>query len=487
MLLTCAEMKEAENAAFARGIEAADLMERAGEGIAGIVTQFFEKPGYCLAVCGKGNNAGDVLVAARILKERGWRVGAELAYPEESFSPLAARHYAALREGFEPARRTDHPFVILDGLLGIGASGSPRDPVAYAVRLINRLRRERGAWVLAADIPSGLNGDTGECGDPCVEADCTAAIAYAKTGLLADTATKCVGRLAVVPLDDLPAAGGDRAAVLTPDLLREKLPPRPFDMHKGQAGRIGVLAGAAGLTGAGRLCSAAAVHGGGGLVTLLALKDAYPILAASVEPEVMVRPVDAWRDVLSMKFDVLAIGPGLGSEHREEIRRLVLDAPLPCVVDADALNAVDGAKLQGPFPAARLLTPHPGEMERLFPQGGRSRREWCEDFVAENPVTLLLKGSRTIIGERGYPSVYNTTGNPGMASGGMGDVLTGVCAALMAQGHSPFDAASLGAWLCGRAAECAVFGPGGSPESLCALDVIRNLGKAFTGLRGGDW
>jgi NAD(P)H-hydrate epimerase len=134
----------------------------------------------------------------------------------------------------------------------------------------------------------------------------------------------------------------------------------------------------------------------------------------------------------------------------------------------------------------RLFTPHPIEMARLFRESmDLPRREAAERYVAKHKITLLLKGARSIIAERNHPPVYNTTGNPGMGSGGMGDVLTGVCAALMAGKHSPRDAAMLGAWLCGRAAELCVFGPGGSPESLTASDVIRHLGAAFRELRGG--
>lgn len=482
MPVTCEEMRQAEEAAFSRGVSAEALMEQAGLRIADVVTQFHPAPGGCTAFCGKGNNAGDALVALRHLRARGWQVRTRLAFDSAAFSSLAAKKFSELgpADGEAPAT------VILDGLLGIGARGAPSGEIAAGIEELNALR-SIGAWVLAIDIPSGLDGDTGKPAEPCVRADLTATIGRVKQGLLADSATDHVGRLALVPLDELEAPEDD--GIATSLHLRKLLPPRRFDTHKGECGRIGIIAGSIGLTGAARLCSEAAVRAGGGLVTLYVHRDAYPILAASCAPEVMVKPVESLRDVAKDRLDVLAIGPGLGNEDAMDIVSLVRDATIPIVVDADALNALSRQEgilrhMHGP----RLLTPHPGEMERLFPQKGRSRREWAKDFVDECPVTLLLKGARTIVSDKSKAS-YNTTGHPGMASGGMGDVLTGVCAALTAQvgGHSMYDAAVLGAWVCGFAAERAVFHGGRSQESLSAHDVIAHLGEAFDLLRRGAY
>jgi len=256
-----------------------------------------------------------------------------------------------------------------------------------------------------------------------------------------------------------------------------------FDTHKGMAGRVLVLAGSPGFTGAARLCAGGALLGGAGLVTLCVKRDVYPLLAPAAIPEVMVRPLDSYEEILSERWDAIAVGPGLSTRHAEEILAVVQRAECPCVVDADALNVVSRdpsvlIRCAGP----RLLTPHPGEMERLFPRNGRSRLGWVRDFVDIHPVTLLLKGARTIIGERGCPAAYNATGHPGMASGGIGDVLTGVAASLIAQGKSPREAAMLGAWVCGRAAEIAIT-RGASQESLRASDVSSCLGTAFQSLR----
>ena len=166
------------------------------------------------------------------------------------------------------------------------------------------------------------------------------------------------------------------------------------------------------------------------------------------------------------------------------VRAFVRDCPVPCVVDADALNAISespGVLKSGAGP--RLLTPHPLELERIFPRESRTRRAWLESFVSEFPVTLLLKGARTLVGQSGFAPAYNSTGHPGMGSGGMGDVLTGVCAALVAQGKTPLQAGKLGAWLCGRSAEIALRDGFTSQESLRASDVVDHLGAAFDDLR----
>ncbi len=482
MPVTCEEMRQAEEAAFSRGVSAEALMEQAGLRLADVVTQFHPAPGTCTAYCGKGNNAGDALVALRHLRARGWQVRTRLAFDSAAFSSLAAKKFSELgpTDGEAPAT------VILDGLLGIGARGAPSGEIAAGIEELNALR-STGAWVLAIDIPSGLDGDTGKPSDPCVRADITATIGRVKQGLLADSATDQVGRLALVPLDELDSPEDD--GIATALHLRKLLPPRHFDTHKGEAGRIGIIAGSIGLTGAARLCSEAAVRAGGGLVTL------YVQSRSLSHPRRQLRT--RGHGQAGREFARCSEGPPRRPGHRPRSRSvdavdvvsLVRDATIPIVVDADALNALSRQEgilrhMHGP----RLLTPHPGEMERLFPQKGRSRREWAKDFVDECPVTLLLKGARTIVSDKSGAS-YNTTGHPGMASGGMGDVLTGVCAALTAQvgGHSMYDAAVLGAWVCGFAAERAVFHGGRSQESLTAHDVIAHLGEAFDLLRRGAY
>ncbi len=489
MLVTCEEMRHAEEAAFARGVRAEDLMEDAGRGIAEIVRQFHETAGHCIVFCGKGHNAGDGLVAARHLASLGWNLDVRFAFSESSLAPLTAKKLAELPKlGPVVSRRGSK--VVLDGLLGIGARGEPRGEIAMSIRSINRLKRDHGAWILAIDIPSGLDASTGVPASTCVEADLTATIACAKDCLVADTATAVVGRLAVVELKELPPPESAVWRIANPGALQGWLPARSFDVHKGDCGRVGIIAGSPGFTGAARLCSAAALRAGAGLVTVLAKPDCARTLAVSCVPEVMVKTVESYAEVNELRFDSLGIGPGLGSRDATEVVSIIEKAKQPMIVDADALNVISRdisvlKRCAGP----RLLTPHPGEMERLFPQAGRPRRRWLDDFLAEFPLTLLLKGARTLIGEAQGARFINTTGNPGMASGGMGDVLTGVCTALIPQlsDKNLLHSAVLGAWLCGRSAECAVFGGPESAESLCASSVIENLGAAFESLRAGEY
>jgi NAD(P)H-hydrate epimerase len=261
-------------------------------------------------------------------------------------------------------------------------------------------------------------------------------------------------------------------------------------MHKGQAGRVAVIAGSRGFLGAAVLAASGALRGGAGLVTLGVKEDQYPLMAALVPAEIMVRPVRDYGELLRDPFDAIALGPGLGLEREDEVLALLSRADIPIVVDADALNMLGrrGFDALKKNTAPRLLTPHPGEMSRLaahFPGWkGLSRAALAREFTAAFPhATLLLKGARTLVAAAGQPLSFNSTGNPGMATGGMGDVLTGVCAALAAQGVKLYDAACLGAWLSGRAAERALSGGASSQESLAAGDVLHHLGGAFRDLK----
>ena len=487
MILTCAEMKALESRAFADGVSAETLMEQAGARIADAVRQFAPGPGKCAVFFGKGHNGGDALVAARHLARAGWEIELRPAFAESEWAEWTARKHREF-SGAALAER-GRPFVVLDGLLGIGAGGALREPIREAAREINRLRAECNAQVFAIDIPTGLDGDTGTADPDAVIADFTLTIGCAKAGLLADAATNFAGRLAVLPLDELTARLGPAgdAGVATAANLARLLPRRRFDLHKGDCGRVGILAGSPGFTGAAVMTAEACVHAGAGLVTLYTSPEAHALIAARIAPEVMVKAVGFFPEILEAGHDVLAIGPGLGTHRRDEILAVIERAPQPLIVDADALNVLaTHIELLDACVGPRLLTPHPGEMARLVPAStALSRRETVERFTARFPFTLLLKGARTIVGQSGVPLSYNTTGTPGMAGGGMGDVLTGVLAALAAQGLALYDAARLGAWLCGRAAECAIAQGRESEESLSATHVIARLGDAFRDLRAG--
>ncbi|MGI9244552.1 MAG: NAD(P)H-hydrate dehydratase [Verrucomicrobiales bacterium] len=484
MILTVTQMQEAEERLFATGVEAEPLMDRAGLGIAEAVDRFFPGRGRLITFVGPGHNGGDALVAARHLSAMGWGVELRLV-GRDRFRPLTEKKLGEVGELGSCGAHGN--LVLLDGLLGIGARGPLRGDIQEAAAEMNALRGGRFARTVAIDIPSGIDGDTGEPYAGAVVADLTLTIAQTKAGLLADAAIDHVGRLGLIPLDEIVVTEGDAGAVLTePRHLAKLLPRRKFDTHKGKAGRVGIIAGSRGLAGAAVLCSAAAVRGGAGLVTLFVPVDLYPVVAPMTIPEVMVRPVKNYLEVREANLDVLAIGPGLGVAD-DEVLELIASSTIPCVIDADALNLIAARglaqleKCQGP----RLLTPHPGEMEHLFPQIGRGRREWAEAFVAQHPkLCLLLKGARTIIKADGEPAAFNPTGHPGMATGGLGDVLTGLCAALIAQGLSVYQAGCAGSWLAGRAAELALGDQ--SEESFAASDTISKFGEAFRSLHRGE-
>jgi len=486
-IITPAQMRAAEEAAFARGITAEALMERAGAGIARAVTKFFPRPGRCIVFAGKGHNAGDAFVGARWLAQAGWKIDTRLIFPQKELTALTTRKWRQLNQAKATSEaKPPCQTIILDGLLGLGARPPLREPIRHACQEINSLGK-LGMRVFAVDLPTGLDGETGQADRDCVVADFTVTIGCAKTGLVADSALDFVGRLEVVALEELqPKKIGD-AELATQETLCHLLPRRKYSSYKNQFGRIGILAGSRGFTGAAVMCSLGALRGGAGLVELFVPEDVYQIVAAAAAPEVMVKAIKSYRSLAKEPIDVWAVGPGLGKAYPVEILHLIRETKQPMVIDADGLNilatsVVTLKKVKGP----RLLTPHPGEMKRIFPYEKLSRAEAATRFCEKYAVTLLLKGSRTIVAQAGQPLSYNPTGNPGMATGGMGDILTGVCAGLFGAKLAPREVARLGAWVCGRAAELAIFNGSSSEETLLPRDVIDHLGTAFKELRESE-
>src|SRR5213596_873399 len=516
-------MQAAEEAAFASGVQVEALMDDAGAGVAQAVAKFFASPGKCIVFAGKGHNAGDALVAAEVLRRRGWKIEVRLAFKQEDCSELMRKKLESLRRrppeilgttsvsgatdlgitllelwaevadelsaaqeriAAEAYLGRAAPLVILDGLLGVGARPPLREPIRAACRSINQLRAKNGAYVFAVDLPTGLDGDSGKVDRDCVTADFTVTIGFAKAGLIADGALNFVGRLEVVPLPDLHSP--DKKAkqiIVSPPAFHGLLPRRKYSAYKNQFGRIGVVAGSKGFIGAALMTSQGALRAGAGLVEVFVPEEIYEIVAGAAPMESMVKPLKSYRDLLKEKADVWALGPGLGKSRAAEILELIEKAKQPMVIDADGLNILaDKTSTLKHCKGKRLLTPHPGEMKRLSQREKETRTKTAIKFCHRFPVTLLLKGSRTIIAQRDRPLSYNTTGNPGMATGGMGDILTGVCAGLAGQGLSLYDAARLGAWLCGRAAEIAIFGGSQSEQSLLPDDVLDHLGDAFNEL-----
>lgn len=490
-LLTCREMKELEESVFATGVRAEALMNKAGERFGRMLLRRFPKPGTAVAFCGRGNNGGDALAALRLLREAGWKVSARLSHPLHEYGELPRRKLSELpglpchRSPLEPAGHAS-PLLLIDGLLGIGARGALREPLASLAGEMNDLRQTAGARVVSVDIPSGVDADSGEVYEGAVVADVTGVIAVMKPGLLADGVLNHVGAIELIPLVELPEPPTG-PEIITASRLRSLVPPRPFETHKGMVGRVGLLAGSWGLLGAALLAAQGALRGGAGLVTLYVPEEIYPfILSLAPPPELMVKVVRSYEEILGDRHDALGIGPGLGElpeDRQHELLEVLREFHGPKVLDADALNTLAKGRMNEITPQM-ILTPHPGEMARLFPEaGGWSREQTAREFVNRYAGTLLYKGARTIVAERNHPLAFNTTGTPAMASGGQGDVLTGLLAALLASGQAPRDAAAMGAWLTGRASELALASGQHSEQSLLASDTAQWLGPAFEQLK----
>jgi NAD(P)H-hydrate epimerase len=489
VILTASEMQELEQRAFAEGVDQEGLMDLAGIGIARQILRQESRRGICILYLGKGNNAGDALVAGSVLQNAGWSVLVRFSDSPEKLGPLPRKKLRAFGspprhfQGDAATISRTLPVVLVDGVLGIGSRPTLGPALKAMTQEMNHLRSSLRARTYAVDVPTGVS-EEGVDADAVV-ADITVTIGFPKQCLFRDDATNCVGKIVRIPLDALSVRAADKnhgGCFTDADDLRELVPRRKFDSHKGDFGRIGIVAGSLGFVGAGVLCSQSAVRAGGGLVTLYTIADdSYPLLAVKAAPEIMVRSVHDYRELLDDRLTALAIGPGLGTSHQTSVLDIVRNFEGPMVMDADALNIVSRqidtlAKVSGP----RLLTPHPGEMHRLWPTG-KDRVETVHAFTNQFDVTLLLKGARTLIGQKGKPLAYNSTGTPGMATGGSGDVLTGVCGALLGRDLEPYDAARLGAWLCGRAAELSLELE--SEESLLPSDTLRYLGQAFKELR----
>jgi hydroxyethylthiazole kinase-like uncharacterized protein yjeF len=482
--VTGAAMRSLEEAAFRRGVSAESLMDLAGEGIARRLIDRFPVPGIAVGYVGKGNNGGDALVALRHLRAAGWRIALRCAYPGIEWAILPRRKFRELGE--PPVARVEPgsshgPCLLLDGLLGIGAKGPLRPPLVNLAAEMADLREQRGAVVAAIDLPSGLDADSGE-GDS-VSADLTLTVGAPKLGLATEAGISRAGRVLLVPLADLPLPDHAPLKFFCPEAFPGLLPPRPHAFHKGNAGRLGILAGSPGMTGAAVLCADAALRAGAGLVTLHVERDFLPALAAAMPPEIMVRPSDdPVGDAFGAGHDALVIGPGTGQVSdvwRARLLDQLAHARRPALLDADALNLLAAAGRLDLLRPEHLITPHPGEFRRLAPDlADRDRLQAAAAFVARHRGTLLLKGARTLVAAAGESTRFNPTGHAGMASGGQGDVLAGVAGALLARGLAGPDAGSLAAWLCGGAAERALAGSPFTP----AGDTLRHLGGALR-----DW
>jgi NAD(P)H-hydrate epimerase len=504
-----AEMRAIDRAAIeGLGIPSLALMERAGAAVAEAAAALAAPGGRFLIVCGAGNNGGDGYVAARLLRGAGRDVSVLSLVPPQRLSGDAR----AVREGAAAAGVPieDRPGgigaldaragdVVVDAIFGTGLARPPEGPFAAAIEAIGAARAA-GAGVLAVDVPSGLSADTGRPLGPCVKADRTVTFAFQRRGLVLPPGAELAGEVTVADIG-IPAEAAARvpveAELLSEQEARALVPPRPLDAHKGDAGRVVVIAGSPGKTGAAHLALAGALRGGAGLVTLASRPEVIPIALAG-RPEAMSAAIPGEgplgpRDLEPLLAaahgaNALVIGPGIprGPATGALLRELIALSGVPAVLDADALNAL-AEHPSGPaeLGAPAILTPHPGEMARL-----------CATTIAEVQAdrigvaaararawgaTVVLKGARTVVADPEGPPAVIPTGNPGLATGGTGDVLAGLCGALLAGGLPPGAAARAAAWVHGRAGDLAARRLG--ERGLLAGDLGEAIGEVWAGWR----
>jgi NAD(P)H-hydrate epimerase len=485
--VTTEQIRQLDQRTIAAGTPGEVLMERAGYAVARTAVEFLKRHDSrsALLFAGKGNNGGDAIVAARHLAGAGCHATLVLLCPRGELQGDSLTHFRKLAgvEVVEWPGELPAAGVVVDGLLGTGLKDEVREPYAAATKFINALRLP----VVAIDIPSGLDSDTGEVHGVCVRADVTVTMGLPKIGLLKPAAADFVGRIEVAdigfPRQFVDEIQTDVELITRADIV---LPERRRTAHKGDFGHLLVVAGSEGYTGAPVICAHAAARTGVGLVTLAVPREIYAIVASSCPPEVMPRPVtfDELSPNYLSQFDAIAIGPGLGQkpEVQKAVWRLVTSAATPMVVDADALNALaQGVAALKKVHARMVVTPHPGEMGRLVGKSAKEvqadRWEIARGFAQEYGVVTVLKGAGTVVADRSGKLWINSTGNPGMAKGGMGDALTGIIGALLAQGLDPLDAARAGVFVHGLTGDLAA--EKHNETAMLVSDLILSLGAAF--------
>ncbi|MEZ0327288.1 MAG: NAD(P)H-hydrate dehydratase [Fimbriimonas sp.] len=449
------------------GIPSRVLMERAGYAVFQKIQEILPDGGSIAVVCGKGNNGGDGLVIARLANEAGYFVDCLVASPEANSRSEELLH--ALRTaGVTPTFADSEYWVprlqalashdlIVDALLGTGAKGEVKGDIANAIHAIN----QAGTLVLAVDVPSGIDCDTGTTLGAAVVADVTVTFGLAKPFLFCNDGLECSGDWSIAEIG-FPSQLLDNptgATLIDHRWVGEKLPVRTLGSHKGNNGHVLILAGSNRMRGAAVLCAKAALRSGAGLLTVAGPEEVCAAVAFQL-PEALLLPDPTIKELTNHRADVGLFGPGL--THDEAIRHLLLNLfeqwDRPAVVDADALNsvAIDKKLPKGPC----VLTPHPGEMGRLLESSAAdveaNRFAAAEQAVERFGQTVLLKGRHSIVASPGQDLVVNSTGNSGLATGGSGDVLAGIIASLMAQGIDPYEAAACGMFWHGLAADLCV-------------------------------
>ena len=490
-LITPQAMREGEARYFAAsGIPSIEVMERAATALARAIAAELPTGATIYFACGTGGNGGDGTACARLLHED---FNCTIVQPRPPKSPDAIANLRRATEcGIvvtEDASQLAQPDAWVDALFGTGLT---RAPGGSEKMLIGRINADRahGARVYAADIPSGLNGETGAAYDPCIYADHTVTFQYIKTGMtLADGLDAC-GEITVADVG-FPTEGFDlSAALFEPADLGRILQRRPRNVHKGDCGHLLIVAGSFGMAGAAAMCAKAALRSGVGLVSIACVRSIVPILQ-TLAPQAMCIPLPEEDGAISAAAlpdlkaalrgkDAIAVGPGLSRRADPDILRALLESGLPAVIDADGLNILsEHRELLSLLTSNHVLTPHPGEAARLLGHP-------CTNPIAnaaalaERGASVILKGAASVIRSPKQPIAFiSASGCPGMARGGSGDILTGILGALLAdrRGVNPAHAAACASELHGLAGELAQLRYGA--RSMNAADILEFLPEVF--------
>ena len=511
-VLDTAQMREADRRTIEEiGIPSIVLMENAGRRVVEILASTFDDLAECrvAVLCGRGSNGGDGFVAARALRQRGTDVAVFLLGAAADVRGDARTNLDVLaRLGVDVVEVPDaaawarqEPVLtacdlIVDAMLGTGLNRPLSGMLPAVVADVNAA----AVPIVSIDLPTGLSADSHRLIGPAVDADLTVTLAAPKIPLVLPPGSACAGDVFVadigIPEFIIDDAAGPRLELVTPNAVRALLPDRAEETHKGTFGHVLIVAGSLGRTGAACLAGMGALKSGAGLVTVAVPRSCVPAVAAGA-PEYMTLPLEeeapgvvgagALDALLEAPCDVLAAGPGLGTGPGASalVHGLLENARVPLVLDADALNVLadhsEWLDARGAF-ADVVLTPHPGEMARLC---GHSTQEVQAERLAAarglataHGVHVALKGARTLVAAPDGGIAINLTGNPGMASGGAGDVLTGVTAAWIGQIASTAEACKVAVYLHGLAADIAARKTG--EVALTATDIIAALGNAVS-------
>ncbi len=508
-IVTAAQIQEMDRRTIQEfGIPGRVLMECAGRG----ATRVFMKriygngPGSVGVLAGRGNNGGVGFVMARYLAQMDVDVKVFLLAKTDSVKGDAAANLKLLAAAHVPVveipAETDlaahlsdmkHQTYWIDALLGTGLNADVKGHYREVIDLINTFNRP----VLAVDIPSGLNADTGQPCGACIQAAATATFAFPKIGHVSYPGAQYCGHVEVIDIGIPPAmvkAAEVRQQLISALSVQALLGRRPPDTHKGRSGHLLVIAGSTGKTGAAAMTATSALRAGAGLVTLGVPKSLNPILEAIlIEAMTIALPDQGTGLLLEEAFDTIvhaaedkqavALGPGLGtaSHTRNLVSRIIREIDLPMVIDADGLNNLAGHMgcLKG-RKNATILTPHPGEMARLSDvttaRIQQDRIGAARNLAQSSQTHVVLKGARTVIAEPGGRVWINPTGNPGMAAGGMGDVLTGLITGMLAQGCPASEACRTGVYLHGLAADILA---GATARGYLATEVMNAVPRAI--------